>query len=98
MARHTITADPPTAPAADPITVSLPDGSTRELPAGSTALDLATSIARGLAKKAVAATVGGAEVDLPVAADTPALERRLADTAGALGVEVSLRPGDSDLL
>jgi threonyl-tRNA synthetase len=46
------------------ITVSLPDGSARELPEGSTALDLATSIGRGLAKAAVAAVVDGTETDL----------------------------------
>ena len=46
------------------ITVSLPDGSSRELPAPSTAGDLAASIARGLAKKAVAAVVDGTETDL----------------------------------
>ena len=46
------------------ITVHLPDGSTRQLPAGSTGADLAASIGRGLAKAAVAATVGGRETDL----------------------------------
>ena len=37
---------------------------TRELPDGSTALDLASSIGRGLAKSAVAAVVDGTETDL----------------------------------
>ena len=46
------------------ITVTLPDGSPRELPDGSTALDLASSIGRGLAKSAVAAVVDGSETDL----------------------------------
>ncbi len=46
------------------ITVTLPDGSPRELPSGSNALDLASSIGRGLAKSAVAAVVDGAETDL----------------------------------
>jgi threonyl-tRNA synthetase len=46
------------------ITVSLPDGSSRELPEGSSALDLASSIGRGLAKAAVAAVVDGTETDL----------------------------------
>jgi threonyl-tRNA synthetase len=46
------------------ITVSLPDGSSRSLPEGSTAADLASSIGKGLAKAAVAATVDGREVDL----------------------------------
>ena len=44
--------------------ITLPDGSLRELPQGATAGDLAASIARGLAKRAVAATVNGAQVDL----------------------------------
>ncbi|MBV9040500.1 MAG: threonine--tRNA ligase [Acidimicrobiia bacterium] len=46
------------------ITVSLPDGSSRSLPEGSTAADLASSIGKGLAKAAVAATFDGREVDL----------------------------------
>ena len=46
------------------ISVSLPDGSSRELESGATAADLAASIARGLAKKAVAAIVNEQEVDL----------------------------------
>ncbi len=46
------------------IAVTLPDGSSRELPTGSTAGDLARSIARGLAKKAVIAEVNGVERDL----------------------------------
>jgi len=46
------------------ITVTLPDGSARSLPEGSTAADLASSIGKGLAKAAVAATVDGREVDL----------------------------------
>jgi threonyl-tRNA synthetase len=46
------------------ITVILPDGSARELPEGSSSLDLASSVGRGLAKSAVAATVDGVETDL----------------------------------
>jgi threonyl-tRNA synthetase len=46
------------------VTITLPDGSSRAMPEGSTAADLAASIARGLAKKAVAATVDGEQVDL----------------------------------
>jgi threonyl-tRNA synthetase len=46
------------------VTITLPDGSSRALPEGSTAADLAASIARGLAKKAVAATVDGSQADL----------------------------------
>ena len=49
---------------ADQITVTLPDGAQRELPTGSTAGDLARSIAKGLAKKAVIAEVDGVERDL----------------------------------
>src|SRR4051794_7157097 len=44
--------------------VTLPDGSPRDLPDGATAADLATSIGRGLAKAAVAATVNGKQADL----------------------------------
>jgi threonyl-tRNA synthetase len=46
------------------ITVTLPDGSSRSLQLGSTGADLASSIGRGLAKAAVAATIDGHEVDL----------------------------------
>ena len=53
-----------TEPPADQIAVTLPDGSSRELPTGSTAGDLARSIARGLAKKAVIAEVNDVERDL----------------------------------
>ncbi len=48
----------------DVIAVKLPDGSTRELTTGATAGDLARSIARGLAKKAVIAEVNGEQRDL----------------------------------
>ena len=41
------------------VKVTLPDGSVREVPDGSTALDVATSISRGLAKVSVAAKVNG---------------------------------------
>ncbi len=64
------------------IAVTLPDGSRRELPTGSTARDLATSIARGLAKKAVVAEVNGTERDL---------SHELAD-----GDEVAIVTADSD--
>src|SRR5438105_2130002 len=46
------------------ITVTLPDGSSKTLPDGATAADLASSIGKGLAKAAVAATLDGREVDL----------------------------------
>jgi len=39
-----------------------------------------------------------AEVDLPTDADLPALIERLSAVAGDLGVHVSLRPADSDVL
>src|SRR5947209_15950545 len=44
--------------------VTLPDGSPRDLPDGATGADLATSIGRGLAKAAVAASVNGKQADL----------------------------------
>ncbi len=46
------------------ICVLLPDGSSRSLPEGSTTADLAAGIARGLAKRALAAVVDGEEWDL----------------------------------
>lgn len=46
------------------ISVTLPDGATRTLPEGATAGDLASSIAKGLAKKAVIAEINGEERDL----------------------------------
>ena len=46
------------------VTVRLPDGSTREVEPGTTAGQLAAQIGRGLARDAVAAVVGGAQVDL----------------------------------
>src|SRR5688500_15544611 len=46
------------------IEVVLPAGSSRSLPQGSTTADLAAGIARGLAKRAVAAVVDGEEWDL----------------------------------
>ncbi|MBK5099137.1 MAG: TGS domain-containing protein, partial [Gemmatimonadetes bacterium] len=46
------------------ISVRLPDGSEKQLPAGSTGADLAASIGPGLARAAVAVTVGGELRDL----------------------------------
>ena len=46
------------------ITVNLPDGSKRSLDAGATSADLAKSIAQGLYKKAVGATINGELKDL----------------------------------
>ena len=48
------------------ITVTLPDGAARDVDEGSSAADLARSIGKSLAKRAVAAEVGGALVDLDV--------------------------------
>jgi glycine cleavage system transcriptional repressor len=39
-----------------------------------------------------------AEVDLPASADAAALEEALRRTAGGLGVDVSLRPAETDVL
>ncbi len=51
--------------------ITLPDGSVRSVAAGSTPLDVATSISRGLAERALAARVDGAVVELtrPFAGD-----------------------------
>lgn len=46
------------------IPVTMPDGSVREVPRGSTCTDLAASISRGLAKKAVGARIDGELRDL----------------------------------
>ena len=46
------------------LTVTLPDGSTREYAAGVTGLEIAESIAKSLAKAAVAIKVNGAVWDL----------------------------------
>ena len=69
-------------PSEGQIAVTLPDGSSRALPTGSTAGDLARSIARGLAKKAVIAEVNGVERDL---------DHQLAD-----GDAVSIVTSDTD--
>ncbi len=51
--------------------ITLPDGSVRSVAAGSTPLDVATSISRGLAERALAARVDGTVVELtrPFSAD-----------------------------
>ncbi|MEO7837063.1 MAG: TGS domain-containing protein, partial [Acidimicrobiales bacterium] len=46
------------------LTIRLPDGSTKDLPEGSTASDLAAAVGPRLLRAAVAASVGGEEVDL----------------------------------
>jgi threonyl-tRNA synthetase len=69
------------------IAVTLPDGSSRELPTGSTAGELARSIARGLAKKAVVAEVNGVERDLShVLEDGDAVAIITSDTEAGLYV------------
>jgi threonyl-tRNA synthetase len=54
------------------IHVTLPDGAKRPLPAGATGADLAASIAKSLAKKAIALKLNGKVVDLstPINADS----------------------------
>lgn len=53
-----------TAPALDQITLTLPDGSTRTAPRGTTGLGIAESIAKSLAKAAVAIEINGQLRDL----------------------------------
>jgi threonyl-tRNA synthetase len=53
-----------TAPAFDTITITLPDGSTRDYPRGTTGLGIAESIAKSLAKAAIAIEINGQVRDL----------------------------------
>lgn len=57
---------------------------------GGNITDLSTRLSGGL-------YVLVAEVDLPESADAAALESRLRDAGKALGIDVSLRPGDTDV-
>ncbi len=68
------------------ISLTFPDGNTRDYPAGVTAGEVALSIAPGLAKKAISASVNGAHVDLqwPIMADGTIAIHTLADDAQAL--------------
>ena len=68
------------------ISLTFPDGNCREYPAGVTAGEVALSIAPGLAKKAISATVNGAHVDLqwPIMADGRIAIHTMADDAQAL--------------
>jgi glycine cleavage system transcriptional repressor len=59
--------------------------------AGGNITDLSTRLAGGL-------YVLVAEVDLPPTVEVSDLEGRLAEVAGELGVEVHLRPADTDVL
>ncbi|MBE7185088.1 MAG: threonine--tRNA ligase [Methylobacterium mesophilicum] len=54
------------APDASPLSLTFPDGSVRDFPAGTTGANVAESISRSLAKKAVAITLDGSLRDLSV--------------------------------
>ncbi len=68
------------------ISLTFPDGARRDYAAGVTAGEVAASIAPGLAKKAISATVNGAHYDLqwPIHADASISIHTLADDAQAL--------------
>ena len=68
------------------ISLTFPDGARRDYAAGVTASEVAASIAPGLAKKAISATVNGAHYDLqwPIHADASISIHTLADDAQAL--------------
>ena len=68
------------------ISLTFPDGARREYSAGVTAAEVAASIAPGLAKKAISATVNGAHYDLqwPIPADATIAINTMADDAQAL--------------
>ncbi|MDZ4310385.1 MAG: threonine--tRNA ligase [Cypionkella sp.] len=68
------------------ISLTFPDGNKRDYAAGVTAAEVAASIAPGLAKKAISATVNGAHFDLqwPIHADASIAIHTLADDAQAL--------------
>ncbi len=68
------------------ITLTFPDGNKREYSAGVTAGEVAMSIAPGLAKKAISASINGAHFDLqwPITEDAAIAIHTLADDAQAL--------------
>ncbi len=68
------------------ISLTFPDGNKRDYAAGVTAAEVAMSIAPGLAKKAISATVNGAHYDLqwPIPHDASIAIHTLADDAQAL--------------
>lgn len=68
------------------ISLTFPDGARREYSAGVTAAEVAASIAPGLAKKAISATVNGTHYDLqwPITADAAIAIHTMADDAQAL--------------
>ena len=68
------------------ISLTFPDGNKRDYAAGVTAAEVAASIAPGLAKKAISASVNGAHYDLqwPIHADAAIAIHTLADDVQAL--------------
>ncbi len=68
------------------ISLTFPDGNVRSYPAGTTSAEVAASIAPGLAKKAISATVDGRHFDLqwPLDADAAIRINTMADEAAAL--------------
>ncbi len=68
------------------ISLTFPDGNKREYPAGVTAAEVALSIAPGLAKKAISASVNGAHTDLqwPISTDARIAIHTMADDGPAL--------------
>jgi threonyl-tRNA synthetase len=68
------------------ISLTFPDGNIRQYPAGTTAAEVALSIAPGLAKKAISASVNGAHFDLqwPITTDARIAIHTMADDAQAL--------------
>ena len=68
------------------ISLTFPDGNKRDYSAGVTALEVAASIAPGLAKKAISATVNGQHFDLqwPIKSDAAIAIHTMADDAQAL--------------
>ncbi len=68
------------------ITLTFPDGNKREYSAGVTAGEVAMSIAPGLAKKAISASINGVHYDLqwPITEDAAIAIHTLADDAQAL--------------
>jgi threonyl-tRNA synthetase len=68
------------------ISLTFPDGNKRDYAAGVTAAEVAMSIAPGLAKKAISATVDGAHYDLqwPIMTDAKIAIHTMADDAQAL--------------
>ena len=68
------------------ISLTFPDGNAREYPSGVTPGEVALSIAPGLAKKAISATVNGAHYDLqwPITIDAKIAIHTMADDTQAL--------------